>query len=170
MTAEATTAPARIDPELFPDDQIATTAALLHAEGAIRAAFVKMAVEPAGLDEGTADLLVRLAKADDHSIRGVEIGRQCHMSPTRVSRLVDRAEAAGLVERLPDPDDRRAQQVALTLAGAEAAAHYAPLMAQLLDELIFETLTAAERETLIGLLDRVQDRAIELLEARPQNE
>ena len=165
MTAETPISTVRIDPDLFPDDQLATTASMLGAMSAVRAAFVQLAVEPAGLDESTADLLVRLAKADQHSIRGVEIGRQCHMSPTRVSRLVDRAEASGLVERLPDPDDRRAQQIALTAAGSVAATTYAPLMTQLLDELIFETLTAEERSMLIGLLDRVQERAVELLEA-----
>jgi DNA-binding MarR family transcriptional regulator len=170
MTAEAPFTPIQLDESLFPDERLATTAALLQAQGAIRAAFVKLAVEPAGLDESTADLLVRLAKTDEHSIRGVEIGQQCHMSPTRVSRLVDRAEAAGLVERLADPDDRRAQQVALTPAGAEAASVYAPLMTQLLDELVFATFTAEERETLIGLLDRIQERAIELLEASSQDE
>ena len=39
------------------------------------------------------------------------------LSPTAMSRFVDRAVAAGVVAREPDPDDRRAQQVVLTGEG-----------------------------------------------------
>jgi DNA-binding MarR family transcriptional regulator len=153
------------DAELFPDDKLATTGALLEAQMAVAAAIERLAVLPAGLDPATADLLVRLSKSADCGIRGVEIGEQCLMTATRVSRLVDRAEAAGLVERMPDPDDRRAQHVVLTPKGREAAQTFAPLMTDVLDDLVVDTLTAAERATLIELLDRLRDRAQSLLEA-----
>ena len=39
------------------------------------------------------------------------------LSPTAMSRFVDRAEKAGVVRREPDPDDRRALQVVLTDEG-----------------------------------------------------
>jgi DNA-binding MarR family transcriptional regulator len=153
------------DAELFPDDKLATTGALLEAQMAVAAAIDMLAVLPAGLDPATADLLVRLSKSADCGIRGVEIGEQCLMTATRVSRLVDRAEAAGLVRRMPDPDDRRAQHVVLTPKGREAAQTFAPLMTDVLDDLVVDTLTAAERATLIELLDRLRDRAQSLLEA-----
>ena len=154
------------DAELFPDEHLATTAALLEAQTAVAAAIDKLAVEPAGLDAGTADLLVRLSKSADCGIRGVDIGEQCLMTATRVSRLVDRAEADGLVERTPDPHDRRAQHVVLTEKGREAARTFAPLMTGVLDELAYETLTAAERASLIELLNRLRDRARSLLADR----
>lgn len=147
------------DAELFPDDKLATTGALLEAQMAVAAAIDRLAVLPAGLDPATADLLVRLSKSADCGIRGVEIGEQCLMTATRVSRLVDRAEAAGLVERMPDPDDRRAQHVVLTQKGREAATAFEPLLLDLLDDLVFEELTADERATLIELLGRLRDRA-----------
>jgi DNA-binding MarR family transcriptional regulator len=155
-------APGR-DAALFPDDRLATTAALLDAHIAVAAAIDKLAVAPAGLDAGTADLLVRLAKSADCGIRGVDIGEQCQMTATRVSRLVDRAEADGLVERTPDPDDRRAQHVVLTEKGREAARTFAPLMTDVIDDLVFEALTLEERGTLIDLLGRLRDRAHTML-------
>ncbi len=151
--------------DLFPDERMATTVALLETQSAVSEALSTLAVRPAGLDIGMADLLVRLSKSADCGIRGVDIGEQCQMTATRVSRLVDRAEAVGYVERQPDPDDRRAQHVVLTPRGREAARAYAPLMSGVIDELVFETLTAAERETLIELLARVRGRAQELLAA-----
>jgi DNA-binding MarR family transcriptional regulator len=153
--------------EPLSDERSAPIAALLEAQTAVGAAIEKLAVEPAGLDAATADLLVRLYRSPACGIRGVEIGQQCLMTATRVSRLVDRAEAAGLVERTPDPDDRRAQHVALTKAGREAARRYAPLLDEVLDAVVFETLSAGERATLIELLERVSRRARDLLRSRP---
>jgi DNA-binding MarR family transcriptional regulator len=152
------------DGDLFPDERLSTTAALLGTQMVVNETFAKLAVEPAGLDVPTADLLVRLSKSAECGIRGVEIGEQCLMTATRVSRLVDRAEAAGYVERTPDPNDRRAQHVVLTRKGRDAARTYAPLMNEVIDELVFETLDDEERATLIALLERVQTRARAMLQ------
>lgn len=165
MTERSDTQRSGRDAGLFPDGRLATTAALLEAQSVVNEAFSRLAVAPAGLDMPTADLLVRLSKSADCGIRGVDIGEQCFMTATRVSRLVDRAEAAGYVERQPDPHDRRAQHVVLTAKGREAARMYAPLMEDVIDELVFDTLTAEERATLIDLLDRVRDRAQVMLRA-----
>lgn len=151
------------DDELFPDGRLATTAALLEANTLVGAAIGKLAVDPAGLDPAMADLLVRLAESPTCGIRGVEIGEQCQMTATRVSRLLDRAEADGLVERQPDPTDRRAQHVVLTEKGYDAVRRFAPLMNDVLDELVLDTLTAQERATLIDLLTRLRDRAQQML-------
>ena len=152
--------------DLFSDDRLATTEALLDANTLVGAAISKLAVGPAGLDPATADLLVRLTQSPSCGIRGVDIGEQCQMTATRVSRLLDRAEAEGLVERTPDPTDRRAQHVVLTEDGYEAAARFAPLMNDVLDELVYESLTAEERATLIKLLGKLTDRAREMLTER----
>ena len=149
--------------DLFPDDRLATTDALLEADAMVAAVIDKLAVEPAGLDPATADLLVRLSKSAACGIRGVEIGEECQMTATRVSRLLDRAEADGLVMRTPDPTDRRAQHVVLTDEGRAAARRLAPLMDEVLEEVVFQTLSAEERATLVGLLARLRDRAGELL-------
>ena len=149
---------------LFPDDRLATTSVLLDANTVVGAVIAKLAVDPAGLDPSMADLLVRLAKSPSCGIRGVDIGEQCQMTATRVSRLLDRAEAEGMVKRTPDPSDRRAQHVVLTEKGRAAVERFAPLMNEVLDELVFETLTAEERATLIELLARLRDRAQRMLD------
>ena len=48
-----------------------------------------------------------------------ELADEVVLSPTAMSRFVDRVEAAGYVRRRPDPDDRRALQVTLTDEGVE---------------------------------------------------
>jgi DNA-binding MarR family transcriptional regulator len=148
---------------LFDDGRLAPTDALAEAHIAVVAAMERLAMRPAGLDAATAALLVRLYAAPDCGIRGVRIAELCQMSVTRVSRLVDRAESKGLVARQPDPDDRRAQQVVLTNEGRLFAQRYAPLLDEVVEGIVFAGFTPHERATLVGLLTRVRERALELL-------
>lgn len=67
-----------------------------------------------------------------------------------VTRLVDRMERAGLVERRPCPTDRRVQYVALTPAGQElleraTAVHLRGIQQHLVDALEPEELQEMER-------------------------
>ena len=63
------------------------------------------------------DLLWALRRSPGRRLRVNELAREVVLSPTAMSRFVDRAVAAGVVAREPDPDDRRAQQVVLTAEG-----------------------------------------------------
>ena len=65
------------------------------------------------------DLLWALRRSPERRLRVNELAREVVLSPTAMSRFVDRAEAAGYVRREPDPDDRRALQVVLTDEGLE---------------------------------------------------
>ena len=48
-----------------------------------------------------------------------ELARRLGADPSNVTGLIDRLEARGLVERRPDPNDRRIKGLALTTAGAK---------------------------------------------------
>ena len=48
-----------------------------------------------------------------------ELARRLRSDPSNVTGLIDRLEARGLVERRPDPHDRRIKGLALTSAGAK---------------------------------------------------
>ena len=63
------------------------------------------------------DLLWSLYRQRDRRLRVNELAREVVLSPTAMSRFVDRAERAGVVRREADPQDRRALQVALTDEG-----------------------------------------------------
>jgi DNA-binding MarR family transcriptional regulator len=47
------------------------------------------------------------------------LARRLGADPSNVTGLIDRLEARGLVERRPDPNDRRIKGLALTSAGAK---------------------------------------------------
>jgi DNA-binding MarR family transcriptional regulator len=71
-----------------------------------------------------------------------------------MTNRLDRLERAGLVERRPDPNDRRGKQIALTADGKRAIDNLiAPMVA--LEERLISVLTPAEQETLNGLLKKL---------------
>jgi DNA-binding MarR family transcriptional regulator len=71
-----------------------------------------------GLQLGEFDVLATLRRRGaPYAAKPSEIARALMLSPAGVTSRVDRLEALGLLERRPDPDDRRSVTVALTDAG-----------------------------------------------------
>ncbi|HWH97849.1 MAG TPA: MarR family transcriptional regulator [Pseudolysinimonas sp.] len=64
------------------------------------------------------DVLYTLAKVAD-PVRLTDLHGRVLLSQPALSRMVDRLEARGLVDRCDDPGDRRAVRIALTEAGRE---------------------------------------------------
>ena len=63
------------------------------------------------------DVLVQLAEAPDHALRMSELATSVLLSRSGLTRLVDRLEREGLVERRACPDDARGTLAVLTPAG-----------------------------------------------------
>jgi len=63
------------------------------------------------------DVLLELSRAEDGRLRPLELERRTLLAQYNASRLIDRMEKAGLVERLPHPEDGRGQLVAITAEG-----------------------------------------------------
>ncbi len=143
----------------FADNRLLPSAALVAAHVALDRALERHASAKLDLDSYTADLLVQLMRAPEHRLRGVDLARQLLITTSRTSRLIDRAEADGLVKRRPDPDDRRAQQVALTARGEQLALEFGPYLLAVLKRVFVEQFTSAELKTLTQLLTRVRDAA-----------
>lgn len=103
------------------------------------------------------DLMAQLDKAPAGMKLG-ELSQRLMVSNGNITGLVERLLAQGLLDRQPDPNDRRAQVVRLTAEGrrsfrAMAAAHEAWIAE------FFGDLTAAERDTLMRLLSRAKTAA-----------
>ena len=101
------------------------------------------------------EVLVRLSRSEQGQLTMGALAEQVTLTTGGVTRLVDRKEAAGLVERLPCRTDRRVSYAGITAAGrakleAAAAAHAANLRA------VFEGFSAEEMTTLDTLLDRLR--------------
>lgn len=95
--------------------------------------------------------VLRLLAAAGEPLRISELARRLDVIPRSATSVVDLLEERSLVERRPDPGDRRATLVALTPAGAEILqalrAHRAAGLAELLGR-----LTPQEQADLVRLL------------------
>jgi DNA-binding MarR family transcriptional regulator len=76
------------------------------------------------------DVLAALRDAPEQSLRQVEIAERVLLSNSGLSRLVDRIERRGLVERLACETDRRAFYVRLTDEGREMLDRMWPVYAR----------------------------------------
>src|SRR5579859_442035 len=65
------------------------------------------------------DVLITLANAPDYRLRMSELAERVMLSPSGLSRLVDRLERARLMERQTDPGDARGFRAVLTDMGAQ---------------------------------------------------
>jgi DNA-binding MarR family transcriptional regulator len=106
-----------------------------------------------GLSSAQFDVLATL----DHGegITQQELAERLLVTKGNVCGLIDRMESAGMVERRPDPGDRRANRIYLTSQGRKRLAETAPDHRAL----VRETLGRLDREqlqTLHDLLGRLE--------------
>ena len=120
-------------PELD-DETLAAWRAFLNAHARVTRAIGRD-LATAGLPDLTwYDLLWTLYRAPGRSLRVNELAREVVLSPTAMSRFVDRVEKAGHVRREPDPADRRALQVTLTESGIDLLRQMWPVYSRGIEE------------------------------------
>jgi len=79
-----------------------------------------------GLGVSEFEVLDRLAESPERNFRAQELAGAVHLSQSALSRLIDRLEKHGLVERCLCGEDRRGIYVTLTPAGLQRHAEAAP--------------------------------------------
>jgi len=84
------------------------------------------------------------------------IAAAIEIPPSRMVALVDELEQRGLVDRRPQPDDRRIRALFLTAKGKRCLQRGRKIAAQHEQELT-EGMTEADRKRLIGLLQKIVD-------------
>jgi MarR family transcriptional regulator for hemolysin len=86
----------------------------------------------------------------------------CIEGPT-MTRHLDRLEAGGMIERRPDPQDRRTTLVFSTPEGKRSIRRMTTVMEKAQDDLL-AGLSPAEIETLTRLMERVRDNVEQVAE------
>jgi len=85
----------------------------------------------------------------------IDLARAVDHNPGAMTRLLDRLEEMGYLRRAPHAGDRRALRIELTAAGAALSSELAACGDRIADHAL-RTLKPGERETLVGLLERVR--------------
>jgi DNA-binding MarR family transcriptional regulator len=101
------------------------------------------------------DVLLQLRKSSDGRLKMNEIATAIVHSTGGTTRLIDRLEQAGLVERQNCPSDRRAIHVAITDAGNEKLDEALNVHLGYLENTLATRLSDSERSTLAQLLTKL---------------
>lgn len=101
------------------------------------------------------EALYNIEKASDDGLRVGDLARALRITVGAASKLADRVDAAGLIRRQLDADDRRASRLVLTDAGssklAEARVSYAAEVSTALNA----ALTSDEQHMMHSLVTRL---------------
>jgi DNA-binding MarR family transcriptional regulator len=103
-------------------------------------------------------VLITLHEAPARRLRMHELASAIVLSPSGLSRLVDRLEAVGLLERQPCSEDRRCQFAALTDEGLAALERGWPIYAAGIARHFGGRLSDADVEVLRHILEGLADR------------
>ena len=115
----------------------------------------------------TFEVLVILARADAEGLSMRSIAQEQVLSTGGVTRLIDRMEAAGLVARHADPDDRRGRRVRLTPTGAQLARRASHSHAVNVRRYFLGPLSPQERDAFVATLKTVSHAARDELPRLP---
>ena len=106
------------------------------------------------------DLMAQLERHRD-GLKMNELSRLLMVTGGNVTAIVDQLEKEGLVERLDDPDDRRAFRIRLTRSGEKGFAEMARTHEQWIVRLL-GGLSRREQGELLRLLAKVKMHAVEV--------
>lgn len=137
---------------------------LLHEVSRLMRRNFDRQVKPLGLTQAQWRTLAHLAR--NEGITQVMLAEILEIRPMTLARLIDRLQAAGWVERRPDPADRRAHRLFLTGQAAP--------MLQKMDALAHRTreeaiagLSVGERQQLIDVLCAIKSNLVAAEAAAP---
>ncbi len=101
------------------------------------------------------DVLHHLSEAPHGKLRLQDLADKLLFSRSGLTRLVDRIEEAGFVEREPDPHDRRGVSAVLTTAGRRALRKAGPTHDKGIDSYFLGPLNAGDKKALRSALRKV---------------
>lgn len=109
------------------------------------------------LDPVEFETLIRLARSPDKLLRMSDLANQTGLSTSGVTRVVDRLERAGLVERQACPTDRRGSFTVITDAGLERLAEVLPEQLVLIETWFTGLLSPKQLDDMLVGLRLVRD-------------
>ena len=122
---------------------------------ALRKAFDRLAV---GLGVNRAQWKVLFNLTRQPGLRQVELADMLDLEPITLCRIVDRLEEAGLVDRVRDPDDRRAWRLHVTAQAQPLVETLQTVGAELVSH-AFAGIDPGEIEITRRVLERVRENA-----------
>lgn len=142
----------------FTDAEAAAWGGLLSTHARLSKQLEENLRRTAGLSHAEYEVLLRLFSEDDGRLRIQALAAQSILTHSGTSRLVDRLEGAGLVERAGAEEDRRGAYAVLTEKGRDHFEQAARQHSAVVRELFLDHFSPAELETMGTFWARLHDR------------
>jgi MarR family 2-MHQ and catechol resistance regulon transcriptional repressor len=139
------------------DDRLTLVGLLIESTTALRATLDRLLERDADMPLQAFELLLRLARSPGRRLRMSDLAAQTSLTPSGLTRAIDRLEAAGLVGRAPCRSDRRGAYATLTTTGLERIRAAVEPHLDHVEEHFTGVLTADEQVQLTDLLRKVRD-------------
>jgi DNA-binding MarR family transcriptional regulator len=123
--------------------------------------------EECGISHLMIEVLLILGRAGEPGLPMGAIAQEQVLTTGGVTRLVDRMEAAGLVERTETPGDRRGRLVRLTPLGEQTAVRASRVHVENIERYFLGLLPAADRERFMKDLQILSHAARDMLPRLP---
>jgi len=114
-------------------------------------------VEEHGLTLNEYEVLLLLSHAPEHRMKRVDVATEVRLTPSGVTRMLDRLEKVGLVEKGKCESDARITYAVLTDAGMTKLRDYSGDHYAAVERVLAGRLDPAELDSLLELLRRFTD-------------
>ncbi|WP_421783836.1 MarR family winged helix-turn-helix transcriptional regulator [Kiloniella litopenaei] len=101
------------------------------------------------------DILLELDKAGDQGLRPFELEHDLLLPQYGLSRLLDRIEKKGFLQRVPCPEDGRGHRIVITDKGRDIRLKMWPIYAKAIEDIIGPNLSENDLRTLSELLTKI---------------
>ena len=138
---------------------LTTLGLLFEAESGLRRQFERRLADESGLSLQWFEVMLRLARSPARRLRMTDLSLQTTLTPSGLTRAVDRLVAEGYVDREACESDRRGSFAVLTDAGLDRLQAALPTHRALTEDVLDSTFSPAELEVLDALLRRLRAAA-----------
>lgn len=129
--------------------------AFLDAQATVLRRLEADLVAADGMTLAEFDVLIQLRLAPDHRLRMTDLSERVRLSPSGITRLVDRLAKTGLVKRGRCASDRRGTWAILTAAGRGRIDHVTPIHLRGVRDHFARRMSAVQMSNLAAALEGV---------------
>ena len=138
-------------------DRMTTVGMILESAVGLRRALEPSLACLCGSGAPWFEVLIRLSRSPGNRLRMADLAEQTMLTPSGLTRAIDRLCELGLVERQACSADRRGSYATLTDAGREMMDNAIPRHTAMLDGLLEGVFAPGEEHALTGALRKLRD-------------
>jgi DNA-binding MarR family transcriptional regulator len=140
----------------YEDPRITAIGLLMETVGGLTTRFTTQLADH-GVSMVEFEVLMRLARSPERRLRMTDLAAQAMLTTSGITRVVDRLEKTGLVERFACESDRRGYFAVLTSAGLNRLDLLMPGHLELIEQWFTGLLDESELAAFLGTLRKIRD-------------